>query len=101
VTDRDLAAEFRVAGTIDLAHAAGAEGGDDLIRAKSSAGREAHSNIRAGRFCHEWRRDAWQESQWPNGRRSTYRENRNGATGHLACDQFHEHESARLESSTA
>ena len=29
--DRDVAIELRVAGPIDLAHAAGAEGGEDLV----------------------------------------------------------------------
>src|SRR5438128_1709671 len=34
--DRDLTPKLRVAGAIDLAHAAGAQGGDDLIRAEAS-----------------------------------------------------------------
>ena len=40
--ERDLAAELRVAGPVDDAHAAGAELADDLVRADSGAGRESH-----------------------------------------------------------
>jgi hypothetical protein len=41
--DGDGAIETRVAGAIDLAHAAGAKGRNQLVRAKTRAGREAHS----------------------------------------------------------
>jgi hypothetical protein len=40
--ERDFAAELRVAGAVDDAHAAGAERADDLVRAESGAGRESH-----------------------------------------------------------
>ena len=38
--DRDAAIELRVAGAIDLAHAARTECADDLIRSQSTAGRD-------------------------------------------------------------
>ena len=38
--DRDRAIEPRVAGFVHLAHAAGPEGGDDLVRAEAGAGSE-------------------------------------------------------------
>ena len=38
--DRDLASEPRVAGAIHLAHAAGAERGDDLVGAEAGTGGE-------------------------------------------------------------
>src|SRR5262245_36610489 len=38
----DVAPEFRIPRPIHLAHAAGPEGFQDLVRAKSSAGRQAH-----------------------------------------------------------
>ncbi len=38
--DGDVPAEARIAGAIDLAHAAGADGGEDLIRSNLSAGLE-------------------------------------------------------------
>ena len=41
--DRDLAFESRVARAIDLAHTAGADGGDDLVRAEPSASGQRHS----------------------------------------------------------
>jgi len=36
--DCDIATELAVAGAINLAHAAGAEGGHDLVRSEASAG---------------------------------------------------------------
>ena len=41
--DGDVAIEPRVPRLIDLAHAAGAEGGDDLVRAEASAGNEGQT----------------------------------------------------------
>src|SRR5262245_8332421 len=41
--DRDLAFESRVARPIDFAHAAGADAGDDLVRAEPSASGHRHS----------------------------------------------------------
>ena len=40
--DGDVAAEPRVAGAIDLAHAAGAKQADDFIRAEARSGSERH-----------------------------------------------------------
>ena len=40
--DGDLAAKFRIAGAIDLAHPPGAEERDDLVGAERRAGGEAH-----------------------------------------------------------
>ena len=40
--DGDLALEVGVGGAIDLAHSAGAEGGDDFIRAEARAGSQSH-----------------------------------------------------------
>ena len=40
--DRDGAIEARVAGPVDLAHAAGAEGGEDFVRAEAGAGGKGH-----------------------------------------------------------
>ena len=40
--DGDLASETRVVGTIDLAHAAGAERSDDFVRAETRSGSQAH-----------------------------------------------------------
>ena len=40
--DGDDAIEARVARLVDLAHTAGSDGGDDFIRAESSAGSERH-----------------------------------------------------------
>ena len=40
--DRDVALELRVARAIDLAHAAGAEGGEDLVGPETSTGTEGH-----------------------------------------------------------
>ena len=40
--DGDVAVELRVAGAVDLAHAAGAERGKDLVGAESRAGGERH-----------------------------------------------------------
>jgi hypothetical protein len=42
--DRDITSESRIAGTVDLAHAASAEGGDDFVRAETGAGSEGHSD---------------------------------------------------------
>ncbi len=42
--DGDLAVEAAVARAIDLAHTAGADGGDDLVRAEPSASGQGHSN---------------------------------------------------------
>ena len=39
---RDVATELRIAGAIHLSHAAGAEGGLDLVWTEASAGRERH-----------------------------------------------------------
>src|SRR5262245_61145643 len=41
--DRDVAIELRVPGFVDLAHAAGADGGGYFVRTESSARREWHS----------------------------------------------------------
>ena len=38
--DRDVAIQLRVARAIDLAHAAGPKGGEDLVRAEANAGQE-------------------------------------------------------------
>ncbi len=40
--DRDVAAEARVLGAVDLPHAAGADGGEDLVGAEAGAGGEGH-----------------------------------------------------------
>ena len=40
--DCDLALEIGIRGAIDLAHPAGAEGGDDFIRAEARAGSQSH-----------------------------------------------------------
>ena len=40
--DRDLAFQVRVRGAIDLAHAACAEQGDDLVGAEARTGSECH-----------------------------------------------------------
>jgi hypothetical protein len=39
---RDIAIEARIARAIDLAHAAGADGGQDLVRPEASTGTEGH-----------------------------------------------------------
>ena len=39
---RDRAIEPRVSGFVDLAHAAGPKGGEDLVRAEAGAGGEGH-----------------------------------------------------------
>ncbi len=44
--DRDLAVELQVAGPVDLAHAAGAEGRDDLEGAESDSGGKTHGSER-------------------------------------------------------
>jgi hypothetical protein len=44
--DRDIAAEARIAGAVDLADAAGAAGGQDLIRAEMGAWGQGHSGRR-------------------------------------------------------
>ena len=41
--DRDVAIQLRIARAIDLAHAAGAQGGEDLIRAEAKAGVEGQT----------------------------------------------------------
>ena len=46
--NRDVAIEFRIARAVDLAHAAGADGGDDFISAKARTGTQRH-----------WRALAW------------------------------------------
>ena len=49
--DGDLALQLRVRRAIDLTHAASADGGEDLVRAKMNAGAEGHGLswiIRAG-----------------------------------------------------
>ena len=40
--DRDVAPQIRVAGAIDLAHAAGPDGRHDLIRTKARTGGQSH-----------------------------------------------------------
>ena len=40
--DGDVAAEPRVVGAVDLAHAAGADGRDDLVRAEARANERVH-----------------------------------------------------------
>ena len=47
--DGDVAVEFRIARSIDLAHAARAEGGEDLIWAEPSSLRKRHAQLR----CYE------------------------------------------------
>ena len=44
--DRHVALQSRVARAIDFAHAAGADRGDDFIRAETSARSERHSTAR-------------------------------------------------------
>ena len=46
--DRDLAIQLRIARAIHLAHAAGAQQGDDLVRAEAGAGAEGHAVTHAG-----------------------------------------------------
>jgi hypothetical protein len=46
--DRDLAAEPRVLGAVDLAHAAGTERGDDFIGTETRAGRKTHERTMIG-----------------------------------------------------
>ena len=43
--DRDLAAEAGVAGAVDLAHPAGAEGREHLVRPEFRPGSEAHDPV--------------------------------------------------------
>src|SRR5438552_1384513 len=43
--DRDLALQPRIAGAIDLAHAACTDGGDDLVRAEAHAVIEGHAGL--------------------------------------------------------
>ena len=40
--DRDVAIELRIAGAIDLAHSAGAERAEDLVRTEARAGAQRH-----------------------------------------------------------
>ena len=40
--DRDVAAEARVLGAVDLPHAARADGGEDLVGAEAGTGGEGH-----------------------------------------------------------
>ena len=42
--DRDSAIEPRVAGFVDFAHPAGADGGEDFVRAEPYAGRQRHGS---------------------------------------------------------
>ena len=42
--DRNVALKARIAGAIDLAHAAGTQNRDDFVRADANARREAHVN---------------------------------------------------------
>ena len=42
--DRDVAPEARVAGAVDLSHAARTEGRDDLVRTETHAGTECHAS---------------------------------------------------------
>ncbi len=39
---RDLAVQFRIAGAVDLAHAAGADGGNNLVWAQPGPGSKRH-----------------------------------------------------------
>ena len=41
--DRDVAIQLRVAGAVDLAHAARAERGNDFVRTELGTGRERHA----------------------------------------------------------
>jgi hypothetical protein len=43
----DIALQLGVAGLVDLDHPAGADWSGDLVRPKTAAGGEAHSNLRA------------------------------------------------------
>jgi hypothetical protein len=40
--DRNIAAEARIVGEVDLAHPSGAQQGPDLIRPEAGLGRERH-----------------------------------------------------------
>ncbi len=56
--DGHVAIELRVAGAIDLAHAAGAEQRDDVIGAELRAGIERHWKNSGGLYAaRRWRRD--------------------------------------------
>jgi hypothetical protein len=44
--ERDVTSELRVARAIDLPHAAGAEGGEDFVRAEADACQECHLTVR-------------------------------------------------------
>ena len=44
--DRDIAAEARIAGAVDLAHPAGTDGGQDLIRAEMGVWGQGHRGRR-------------------------------------------------------
>jgi hypothetical protein len=46
--ERHVTTECRVAGSIDLAHTALADEGDDFIRTESSAGCERHGKVELG-----------------------------------------------------
>jgi hypothetical protein len=41
--DRNVPAEARIVGAVDLPHAAGPDGADDLIRTAARTGRQTHS----------------------------------------------------------
>ncbi len=43
--DRDVAIQLRVAGAIHLAHTAGAQGGEDLVRAEADAGGKGQTHF--------------------------------------------------------
>ena len=44
--DRDIAIQLRVSGSIHFAHAAGADGGQDLVRAEPSSHGKGHAYLR-------------------------------------------------------
>jgi hypothetical protein len=64
--DRYLTTQSRIAGAIHLAHAAGAEGRDNLIGAETGAGRDGHEGLIAiGQSSNS--RERWGERSGRNG----------------------------------
>jgi len=43
--DGHIASHARIAGAVDLTHAAGADGGDDLVGSQASTGRKRHMGL--------------------------------------------------------
>src|SRR6516165_6328716 len=84
--ERDVTIELRVSGAIDLAHAAFADFGDDIVRSEAAANRKGKGQ-RGGVSIREWPWERPLDSYTPSLARGFARSLRSG--GSIRCARSH------------